>query len=135
MSAQIIEHNGQPAFAVIPYAEWQAILDRLEDIEDRADAAAARDEETFPIEFVERCLSDEPPLRIWREYRGFTLQALADQCGVTRQMLSMLEHGKTRSSAALLGRLAAALQCEMEDLQAKSNPPSVSGAERSALTD
>ena len=123
MSAQIIQHNGQPAFAVIPYAEWEAILDRLEDIEDRADAAAVRDEETFPIEFVERCLSDAPPLKVWREYRSLTLQALADQCGVTRQMLSMLERGKTRPSAALLGRLAVALRCDMEDLQANPDPP------------
>jgi len=123
MNAQIIQQDGQPAFAVIPYAEWEAIMDRLEDIEDRADAAAVRDEETFPIEFVERCLSDDPPLRIWREYRGLTLQALADQCGVTRQMLSMLEHGKTRPSAALLGRLAVALRCDMEDLQANPGPP------------
>ncbi len=123
MNAQIIQQDGQPAFAVIPYAEWEAILDRLEDIEDRADAAAVRDEETFPIEFVERCLSDAPPLKVWREYRGLTLQALADQCGVTRQMLSMLERGKTRPSAALLGRLAVALRCDMEDLQANPGPP------------
>ncbi len=123
MNAQIIQQDGQPAFAVIPYAEWEAIMDRLEDIEDRADAAAVRDEETFPIEFVEHCLSDDPPLRIWREYRGLILQALADQCGVTRRMLSMLERGKTRPSAALLGRLAVALRSDMEDLQANPGLP------------
>lgn len=116
MNAQIIEHQGQPAFAVIPYAEWQAMLARLEDIEDRQASESTKEEETFPIEFVERCLSDESKVKVWREYRGLTLQSLADQCGVTRQMLSMLEHGKTRPSAALLGRLAAALGCDMEDL-------------------
>jgi DNA-binding XRE family transcriptional regulator len=117
MSAQIIQQNGQPAFAVIPFAEWEAILARLEDIEDREAVEAARHEETFPIEFVERCLSAESKVKVWREYRGLTLQALAEQCGVTRQMLSMLEHGKTRPSAALLGKLAVALGCDMEDLQ------------------
>jgi len=116
MKAQIIQHDGQPAFAVIPYAEWEAILDRLEDIEDRADAEAARHEETFPIELADRLLAGESPVKVWREYRGLTLQALAVQCGVTRQMLSMLENGKSRPSAALLGKLAVALGCDMEDL-------------------
>lgn len=116
MNAQIIEQHGQPAFAVIPYTEWEAILDRLEAIEDRADAEDARHEETFPIEFAERLLRNESPVRVWREHRGLTLQALAEQCGVTRQMLSMLENGKTRPSAALLGKLAIALRCDMDDL-------------------
>ena len=101
---------------MIPYAEWEAILDRLEAIEDRADAETARHEETFPIEFAERLLRNESPVRVWREHRGLTLQALAEQCGVTRQMLSMLENGKTRPSAALLGKLAIALRCDMDDL-------------------
>ena len=116
MNAQIINQHGQPAFAVIPYAEWEAILDRLEAIEDRADAEAARHEETFPVEFAERLLRGDHPVKVWREYRGLTLQALADQCDVTRQMLSMLENGKTRPSAALLAKLASALQCDMDDL-------------------
>jgi hypothetical protein len=38
-------------------------------------------------------------------------------------MLSMLERGKTRPSAALLGRLAVALRCDMEDLQANPGLP------------
>ncbi len=29
MSAQIIEMNGTPAFAVVPVAEWTALLERL----------------------------------------------------------------------------------------------------------
>ena len=117
MNAQIINQHGQPAFAVIPYAEWEAILDRLEAIQDRADAEAARHEETFPNEFVARILLGKVhPVKVWREYRGLTLQALADQCDVTRQMLSMLENGKTRPSAALLAKLAGALQCDMDDL-------------------
>jgi DNA-binding XRE family transcriptional regulator len=116
MSVQIIQQNGQPAFAVIPFSEWQAIQDRLEESEDRESIEAARHEETFPIEFVERCLSAESKVKVWRDYRGLTLQALAEQCGVTRQMLSMLENGKTRPSAALLGKLAKALGCDMEDL-------------------
>ena len=116
MSAQIIELNGVPAFAVVPVAEWNALLARLEEVQDIADAKAACDSERFPAEFADRLLSGESPLRVWRDYRGLTLQALAEACGVTRQMLSMIEHGKAKPSADLLGRLAETLGCDMDDL-------------------
>jgi DNA-binding XRE family transcriptional regulator len=116
MSAQIIEMNGAPAFAVVPMAEWNALLDRLEELQDIQEAKAAREAEAFPAEFAGRLLAGESPLRVWREYRGLTLQALAESCEVTRQMLSMIEHGKARPSADLLGKLAGALGCDMDDL-------------------
>lgn len=116
MSTQIIELNGVPAFAVVPVAEWNALLARLEEIQDVADARATRDTECFPAAFADRLLSGESPLRVWREYRGVTLQALADACGVTRQMISMIERNKAKPSSDLLGKLAGALGCDMDDL-------------------
>lgn len=116
MSTQFIELNGVPAFAVVPLVEWHALLARLEDLQDIADARAEREAETFPAEFADRLLAGESPLRVWRDHRGLTLQALAEACGVTRQMLSMVEHGKAKPSADLLGKLAGALGCDMDDL-------------------
>ncbi len=120
MTPQIIEMDGVPAFAVVPMAEWNALLGRLEELQDIADAKQAREMENFPAAFVDRLLAGKSPLKVWREYRGLTLQALADACGVSRQMLSMAEHGKTTPSAGLLARLAEALQCDMEDIHPAS---------------
>ena len=116
MSAQIIELNGVPAFAVVPVAEWNTLLARREEVRDIADAKAASESETFPAVFADRLLSGESPLRVWRDYRSLTLQALAETCGVSRQMLSMIEHGKAKPSADLLGKLAGALGGNMGDL-------------------
>ena len=116
MSVQIIEENGKPAFAVVPMAEWDALIQRLEDLEDIAAGKKAETEENFPTEFVLRLLGGEHPLRVWREYRGMTLQALAEASGVTRSMLSMIENFKTKPSSELLSRLAAQLGCDMDDL-------------------
>jgi len=118
MSTQIIELNGAPAFAVVPLAEWNALLSRLEDLQDIADAKSAQATESLPVDFADRLLAGDNPLRVWRDHRGLTLQALAVQCGVTRQMLSMIEHGKANASADLLHRLAVALGCDMDDLHA-----------------
>lgn len=116
MSAQIIELNGVPAFAVVPVAEWNALLARLEDLQDIAEARSAQGAETFPAEFADRLLQGESPLKVWRAYRGLTLQGLAERCEVTRQMLSMIERGKANPSSDLLARLAIVLACDMDDL-------------------
>jgi DNA-binding XRE family transcriptional regulator len=121
MNVQIIEHNGVPEYAVIPFAEWQALTDRLEDMEDIADArlisaAIAGGEETFPHEFSKRLTSGESPLKVWREYRSFTLAALGKLCGVSAAALSQIETGKRSPSVDLLSKLSRILGCDMDDL-------------------
>ncbi len=77
---------------------------------------AGREEETFPAEFVNRLLAGEYALRVWREYRGFTLAALGKVCRVSAAALSRIEKGKRKPSAALQRKLAVALRCDMDDL-------------------
>lgn len=121
MKLQTIDQNGQAAFVVVPIAEWDALMARLEEREDIADATRqlARihaGEETWPAEIVARLASGENPLKVWREYRGFTLRALAAEIGISSAAVSKIETGKSHPSVATLGKLAAALGCDMEDL-------------------
>ena len=127
MNIQIIEHNGVPEYAVVPYDEWEAIIDRLEEIEDTRDArtisaAIAAGEETYPHEFVKRLSSalkgmrGESPLKVWREYRKLTLAMLAKACGVSIPALSQIENNKRTPSVDLLVKLSRALRCDMEEL-------------------
>ncbi len=121
MKVQVIEQNGVPEYAVIPYEELKSMLVRMEELEDICDArsasaAIAAGEETFPAEFVDRLCTDEHPLRVWREYRGFTLATLGKLCDVSAAALSQVEQGKRSPSVELLGKLARALECDMDDL-------------------
>ena len=121
MKLQTIKQNGQPAFVVVPVAEWDSIMARLEEREDIADAtrqkAAVRaGEETLPAEIVARLTSGESPLKVWREYRGFTLRSLAAKIGISSAAVSKIETGKSHPTVATLGKLAAELGCDMEDL-------------------
>lgn len=121
MKLQTIVQNGQAAFVVVPIAEWDSLMARLEEREDIADAArqmaAIRaGEETLPAEIVARLTSGENPLKVWREYRGFTLRALATEIGISSAAVSKIETGKSHPTVSTLGKLAAALGCDMEDL-------------------
>lgn len=121
MKLQTIAQDGQTAFVVVPIAEWDALMARLEERDDMAEAARQMEairagEETLPAEMVVRLTSGENPLKVWREYRGLTLRALAAEIGISSAAVSKIETGKSHPSVATLAKLAAALGCDMEDL-------------------
>lgn len=121
MKLQTIKQDGQDAFVVVPVAEWEALMARLEARDDIADAKSqsARiraGEETIPAEIVARLTSGESPLKVWREYRGYTLRALASEIGISSAAVSKIETGKSQPTVATLSKLTAALGCDMEDL-------------------
>lgn len=120
MNVRTIQENGA-AYVLVPQAEWDALMARLEAREDIADARLLRaairaGEETLPAGMVERLTSGESPLKVWREYRGHTLRTLAAEIGISSAAVSKIETGKSQPTVATLGKLAAALGCDMEDL-------------------
>ncbi|HYN76699.1 MAG TPA: helix-turn-helix transcriptional regulator [Lamprocystis sp. (in: g-proteobacteria)] len=121
-TVQIIERDGQPEWAVIPYADYARMEELLADIKDtddilafRADLAAGR-EELVPVEVVDRLLAGEAPVRVWRRHRGLTQQALAAAAGLSKSYLSQIESGKKTGTLETLGRLARVLGLEVDDL-------------------
>ena len=116
MKVQIIEKGGQPEFAVLPFADYEAIIQRLDDLEDARDLREYRvnPEESFPEALVERLLAGENPVKLWREYRGMTQAALAEKVKVTVSHISQIETGKKDCSVKLLKALAKALNVDME---------------------
>ena len=93
-------------------AEYEALIERLEDAEDLATVAAAEAREAvlgkekaradhLPIELVRRLSAGEHPVRVWRAHRGLGRDALA---------------------AAALAKIAAALRISLDDLAAWLGP-------------
>lgn len=122
MSVRILEANGRPAFAVLPYAEYKALRDLAEDADDAAALLrfakryAKGDVETVPIAVVDRLLAGESPLRVWREHRGMTAAMLAAAVDITPAHVSKLESGKGEPSVSLLRKLATVLAVQLEEL-------------------
>ncbi|MEN8179689.1 MAG: helix-turn-helix transcriptional regulator [Pseudomonadota bacterium] len=120
---QIIERDGKPEYAVVPYDDYIQLLEVSENFADAVAYDKAMQEldrgedELIPVEIAHRLLSDkEHPLKIWREYRGLTQEALADQADTTKSYISQIEAGKKPGSVAVLKRLAAALNVDIDDL-------------------
>jgi DNA-binding XRE family transcriptional regulator len=122
MKAQIIEKNGKPEFAVIPYTDYQHFLELLEDEADaRAvaefhEAYTAGREFLVPDEIMRRELAGESAVKLWREHRGLTQQELAKRVGISKPYLSQIETGKRQGTVETLSALARALDVPLDVL-------------------
>jgi DNA-binding XRE family transcriptional regulator len=121
MNVQVITKDGQPEWAVIPFAEYQRMREALEmlaDIRafDEAKARIAEGEELVPSAVTYAILDGANPIRVWREYRGLTQQQLADKAGISKPYLSQLESGKRTGTTEVLHSLAQALDLSLDDL-------------------
>lgn len=122
MSVQILEHEGRPAFALMPIEEYERLVAALEDAHDAATIEefyrrlVSGEEQTFPAEVADRLLAGEHPVRVLRSHRGMTLQQVADACGVTNSHISQIENGKRSMSTELLKKMAEALRVDAEML-------------------
>ncbi len=120
MTAQIVEIAGHK-MAVLPMEEYEQLLGIAEDKADEMAAEHAerrRDagEEYLPAEMVDRILSGEPPLRVWREYRKLTQVALAALVGTTSATISRLESGHMIGDRKRWRPIAEALAVSVDDL-------------------
>ena len=127
MKVQIIEKNGKPEWAVIPYREYRRLSEAAEMAEDVRDfdEAVSRDEETVPHAIVQRLVMGEQPVKVWREYRGLTQAAVARAVRITPAYLSQIETGVREGSVRVLTALARTLQVDVEDLVAREIESSV----------
>ena len=119
-NVQIIEKDGRPEYAVLPFEDYRRMIDLLDDNSDCAaiDRALHEDEagDTIPGEIVNAILDGVIPLRAWRRHREFTLEMLADQIGVSKEYLSQIENGQKSGTVDIFRRLSNVLDVALDDL-------------------
>ena len=77
--------RGYPAYAVIPFAEYQALIHNK-----------PKAEPGIPIEVVDKALEQEwSAARAWREYLELTQTEVAQRMGITQGSYAQLEGKKT----------------------------------------
>jgi transcriptional regulator with XRE-family HTH domain len=65
---------------------------------------------------LQRIFDDEPPLTVWREERGLSLDELAERSGIAIERLLQLEADMSLATDVEVDRLAAALRIPFEFL-------------------
>ena len=126
MSVQLIERNGQPEWAILPYDEYLRLVEQAELLEDIQDydriksAVESGDEEVLPGEVVDALVGGENPVKVWREYRKLTRQQLAETTKISAPYLSQLETGKRKASTKVLVAIARILRVDVDDLITKT---------------
>ena len=97
------------------YLRLRAAEEDLEDVR-LYDEAKAKLPEFIPLKLKDRTHNGESPIRVYREYRGFTQDQLGEQARISKPFLSQIENGIRTPSLDTLKRLAEALRVDMDDL-------------------
>jgi len=121
MNVQVIEKDGEPEWAILPYKDYQQLLEEVEMLQDiraydEARQSISQGEELIPAEVTFAILDGQNPIRVWRTHRDMTQQQLADKAGISKPYLSQLESGQRKGTTEVLDALAAALEVSLEDL-------------------
>jgi DNA-binding XRE family transcriptional regulator len=122
MNVQIIEKNGKPEWAVIPFNEYKKLREALEDAEDIKDietnlkAIQEGKEITVPGEVTFAILDGTNPIRAWREYKQIKMNELASKVGISSAYLSQIENGKRNPTIDTLKSIAKELAIDIEML-------------------
>ena len=119
----ILDETGEPAFAVIPWEEYDQLMTSYrnaeetglsdEELLERLDSV---DEEYFPAGVVDRLLAKENPVTVYREYRGMSLAELAKAAKIGENELAEMESGSRAVPAWHLPAVAKALGLDYDDL-------------------
>ena len=120
------KQNDEDGVVTLSRAEYEALLDRLEDAEDvaaldrlEARLAAGPEEaivDYLPAALVKRLFAGEHPIAIWREHRGMSREELAAAVGFDAARLAAIETRRQPGSFADIARLADALRVSLDDI-------------------
>lgn len=104
---RFIEQNSQKQYAVVPVADYEQLLEKAEMLDDinAYVQALASDVELVPADIVNRLLTSENKIEVWREHRGMAQASIAQ-----------IESGKRTGTVAVLKRIAEALSVDLDDL-------------------
>lgn len=122
MSVQIIEKDGGPEYAVVPIADYRALIEKAEMLDDvaafdKAEAAlAAGEDELVPSDIADSLLANVNAVKIWREYRGMSQVALADAAGLSQAYIAQIETGKREGRIDAYKAIANVLEVDIDDL-------------------
>jgi DNA-binding Xre family transcriptional regulator len=106
IDVQIINQDNQPAFAVMPYSDYLALMQSIKKVDP-----------TIPHAVAGLCVRQRISLlAAWRIHRGLSRSELAQLIGMTEAAITQMERSDQRLQRRTLQRLADALSVVPEQL-------------------
>ncbi len=102
---QIISVGGKPAFAVIPWDEYQMLISNRQELD-----------VWFPNDVVKANSRGVSLIAAWREHFEMTQAELAAKCEMKQAAIARLEKGHAGARRSTLARIAAAMGIMVEQL-------------------
>ncbi|SDU87323.1 helix-turn-helix domain-containing protein [Pseudomonas mucidolens] len=98
MDIQIISRDGKPEYAVLPWAQYEALLNAagLHHQASKPSSSPVAEQELRPL----------AQLRSLREAKGLAIEALARTVGISPSYLGLIERGERQPDAAIRRSLA-----------------------------
>lgn len=93
----------------LPRTEYEALVQRCDDLEDMLAAVDADNGIRIPHEVALAIIGGKRPIVAFRSHQGATLQELSERTGLAVSYISEIERGRKAGSAAALSRIADAL--------------------------
>ena len=94
------------AFMLLPKCDYTRLCAIEQDLEDKEDIIAA----------LKSGANDEPLVKWWREYRGFSRAYMCRQTDISASALSKIESSKRQPTLLQAQALARALNLKLDDL-------------------
>jgi DNA-binding XRE family transcriptional regulator len=105
-NVQVIKQGGLPAFAVIPYDDYLAMLTKN------------TEGDSVPREVAEKAILEAMPLiKAWRLHLGLTQKDVAKRAGITQAALSQMERAENINRTTTLEKLADAMGLSIDQVQ------------------
>ncbi|MCY4527580.1 MAG: helix-turn-helix transcriptional regulator [Chloroflexi bacterium] len=96
--------------------EYDALVSRNDELEDRPVALEADDGTRVPHEVALAIIRGQSPILAYRNHQGLTLRDLSDRTGIAASYLSEIERGLKNGSASALAKIARALGTTIDTL-------------------
>ncbi len=108
---QIIEQDGKPVFAVIPFDQFLKLQKAADEyFADESDV-------TIPHEVVKANVNGDTMIKAWREYLRMTQEELAAKAGMSQPAIAKLERPGSNPRRTTLKKLADAMELAVEQLE------------------
>jgi ribosome-binding protein aMBF1 (putative translation factor) len=109
MNIQVIEQNGKPAFAVLPWEDFLAIQPKLKH---REALKKGIPQDVMRLSFDR----DISLIMAWREYLGLSQSEVAARAGMEQHDLLLIEKNTKETKPTTIKRLADAMGINIEQL-------------------